>query len=454
MMLSFLPSWLLGLLLTISSEAFIAQPNHYNSHVAGSMGREHQGYQKRRNTRTPMDHSGCILTNRLATTQQSISIFENNTTVEVAPHLNGELTRQKTISVVLNLNARSVTDSTVDLARDVFGDTASIYVTTTEEEAQAIAASLVQSDIVVPIGGDGTLTYCLNLLKKAAAGTMALPEIAYIPLGTGNAVGSVAGCVRKQSRRKSKLRATMEAIRDIVTTEAKPQYSILELPVLEVKIANQTSTLCFFAGAGFDSLMLNDFRILQRWSRRTGLLRNFLGSVAGYCVALVTRTLPAAAVKQRHQVQVKIVASGDEGVLWIDHRRGDFAQTIQDPILYEGQAGIVAASTVPYYGGHLRLFPFARLNLKTMHLRIGRIHPLTGFWNIPRIFAGSYRDTSERFGVLDFLGTEFEVQLRGLDGKEYPFQHSGESVGEIQSFRLKVADEPIRFISFWDTRND
>jgi hypothetical protein len=149
--------------------------------------------------------------------------------------------------------------------------------------------------------------------------------------------------------------------------------------------------------------------------------------------------------------------------MWLDHRRGDVAQRVptksstgddddDDLLVYEGPAGIVAASTVPYYGGRLRLFPFARVNCDTMHLRIGRIHPLTGFLNIPRIFAGTFRDTSERFGVLDFLGTEFHVQLQGRNGEKYPFQHSGESVGDITSFRIKVADEPIRFVSFWDKR--
>jgi diacylglycerol kinase family enzyme len=390
--------------------------------------------------------------------------------------------KKKKVSVLVNMNARSVTEATVTLAKQVFGN-ADVYVTRTEADAEAAAPFLVQSDLVVPIGGDGTLTYCLNLMKQAleqqqqevpnqknaSRQQQLLPDIAYIPLGTGNAVGSVAGCVRNQSRRQSKLRATMQLIQQAAALNSDDDaYTILELPILEVQMTTQTnqtaSTLCFFCGAGFDSLMLNDFRILQQWSSRRipGLLRQWLGSVAGYCVALVTRTLPAAAWRQRHQVYVKITSvssaaamaanNNTNSVLWLDHRRGDVAQRIIGDLVYEGQAGIVAASTVPYYGGRLRLFPFARVNTDRMHLRIGRIHPLTGFFNIPGIFSGSFRDMSERFGVLDFLGTDFNVQLRGIEiGEEsYPFQHSGESVGEITSFRLKVADQPIRFVSFWD----
>jgi hypothetical protein len=104
---------------------------------------------------------------------------------------------------------------------------------------------------------------------------------------------------------------------------------------------------------------------------------------------------------------------------------------------------------------------FARVTLDQLHLRIGRIHPLTGFFNIPKIFTGSYRDPSDRLGVLDYLGREFHVQFLSDDDRDgpkskskssYPFQHSGESVGDITSFRLKVADQPIRFVSFWDQK--
>jgi hypothetical protein len=442
----------------------------------------------------------------------------------------------KKVAVLLNLNARSVTEATVELARQVFDgtDNATVYVTRTEAEAIAIAPQLLECDIVVPIGGDGTLTSCLNVMKQqqqqqqqqsssssSSSSTPTkpipprFPDIAYIPLGTGNAVGSVAGCVRNQRRRSSQLVKTMQLIRQAASAsmddddDDEAPYLILELPIMEVQMTKTTTTtttqqenrtvpsntttstaLCFFCGAGFDSLMLDDFRQLQKWSarrlphRRVHFVRRWLGSVAGYCVALVARTLPAAAFRQRHQVHVKITAPSNENddkntVLWLDHRRGDVAQRVvrngggggnddddddddnNEMVVYEGRAGIVAASTVPYYGGNLRLFPFARVTLDQLHLRIGRIHPLTGFFNIPKIFTGSYRDPSDRLGVLDYLGREFHVQFLSDDDRDgpkskskssYPFQHSGESVGDITSFRLKVADQPIRFVSFWDQK--
>jgi len=93
-----------------------------------------------------------------------------------------------------------------------------------------------------------------------------------------------------------------------------------------------------------------------------------------------------------------------------------------------------------------------------MHLRLGRIHPLVGFFNIPLIFAGSYRDKSDKFGVIDFCGTDFDVQVDTENEEGFPFQHSGESIGHAKRFRLQIVKEPVHFVSFmersWKNRED
>jgi hypothetical protein len=209
------------------------------------------------------------------------------------------------------------------------------------------------------------------------------------------------------------------------------------------------------------------------------------------------------------------VTTEDEEALWVDHRRGDFSElAVKKPttsssdrvtngetingnsqkkqhLLYSGTTGILAASTTPYYGGGLRLFPYARLIPNKLQLRLGRISPLTGFFNIPKIFEGSYREKSDQFGCLDFIGDEFDVEVsspvyeeylrrkrheggggwwrrlrgkairekkeddeEGTDGTSdappsgFPFQHSGESMGMKERFRLRVVKQPVRFVSF------
>ena len=127
-------------------------------------------------------------------------------------------------------------------------------------------------------------------------------------------------------------------------------------------------------------------------------------------------------------VDVKITTNQPDDTVWIDHRRGDVVRRVTSSssskdgdtaILYKGIAGIVAGSTTPYYGGNLRLFPFARMSLDKMQLRIGRIHPMRGMLNLPGIFRGSYRDLrSSSFGCIDFLSKQFTIEIDNNDHEE------------------------------------
>ena len=209
--------------------------------------------------------------------------------------------------------------------------------------------------------------------------------------------------------------------------------------------------------AGFDSLMLNDFKTIKKWSERTGLFTGMLSSVVGYVVTLLIKTLPKTVFRSSHIVNVQVTTNQLNNTYWVDHRRGDFVQPCTTPILYNGTTGIIAGSTVPYYGGKMRLFPFARISSDKLHLRVGRIHPLIGFINLFQIFSGTYRDFSrKRFGVLDFIGNDFTINVSsgGKDAvtNSFPLQHSGESMGPVSSFRLRVIDAPVRFLNLLPDR--
>jgi len=406
-----------------------------------------------------------------------------------------------------------------------------------------------------------------------------MPLVGYIPMGTGNGLGYVIGCkadnpnkdeesATKKSilsrvnvlsymkqRKLDRARRVMVKLKEVgdAVQEAEEQQraeqqqqgqgqkldianavvgkcSIVEMPLMEVThpssdddAATTTTTtrdeekgdLCFFGGAGFDSLMLHDFQQIKAWSKSSKsapvFVKDALSSVAGYCVALVARTLPQALRHGTHRIHVEVTTE-DEGTLWVDHRRGDFSELAvaksemtsssssssspRKHLIYSGTTGIIAAATTPYYGGGMRLFPYARLFPEKLQLRLGRISPLTGFFNIPSIFEGSYREKGERtFGCLDFVGKDFEVEVRsarydeyvrkrverkkrrkrgifggsgdgGGDGnsgdgsndekpkvsKGFPFQHSGESMGVKERFRLRVVQKPVKFVSFLDPR--
>ena len=431
-----------------------------------------------------------------------------------------QVIQKPNVAIILNTNARSVTAELIPLAESVLGKGA-VYCTTTAEQARQAALSLIKQNVslVVAVGGDGTLSSMIHYLTQSIIqqqqkqnstftvdeAVAKLPTMAFIPMGTGNGVGSVIACqapidinIGKPSlfarlfRRKVSKHAKFVQVLKLLptvgndlaygTTNTKDMVDLVELPMMEVTTScseQDQGDLCFFAGVGFDSLLLQDFKDVKAWSVRKGILRETLGSVTGYVVALVSKTLPKCIQRNAHQIQVEITST-DPHAVWIDHRRGDVVRKLTSAtqgdatppmptLVYKGTAGIVAAGTSPYYGGGLRLFPFARMTLDKMHLRVGRIHPLRGFLQIPRIFRGSYRDTRPgSFGCLDFLASDFTVSVRPTTTditiaeedttattpkkKGYPLQHSGEAIGSCDQFRLRVVPSPVKFITFFKKR--
>lgn len=373
------------------------------------------------------------------------------------------------IAIILNSNARGVSRDMMQAIQDLACDKIRVYTTSTYPQAQQAIRDMQKSppQVVVPIGGDGTLTTLIQLFHDAS---IPLPYIGYLPMGTGNALGTVIGCLPKRRFRKQK---RLQAIKDVLLqlsdiaqtmkqangdTSIEHQVDIVEMPLMHVTTtsSNQTNkqqVYCFFAGIGFDSLMLQDYKELQEWSSKSRFWKDKFASVWGYTVALFTRTLPKCVAYQSHLVGLQV--STKKPALWVDHRRGDVVRKVRldttdkdgsSTLLYKGQAGIVAASTTPFYGGNLKLFPFARLSENGCQVRIGRIHPLVGVVNIPRIFSGAYRNSE--MGCLDFIGTQFTVDIS--DG--HPVQHSGESMGLAQHVELQVLKEPVKFVTLLPPR--
>lgn len=505
------------------------------------------------------------------------------------------------IAFILNKNARSVNDDMIEqiqytVATKIHNNNTNllqqnhhdIFVTNSENDAKNAAHQIIQNlnnyTLIVPIGGDGTVSAIIQLLCEEIIiqkqqnqqqsltiddAMSLLPEFAYIPMGTGNGLGSVVGCYlpknndskrkllhetvsgnnnneppiktmnrfrriiksiwsKRQTKKQRNIASLIETISYLnqlrhnnddqsdssIRYNTEQQYEVLELPMIKVTTSNsdnagnnngnmndhQNDYLCFFAGIGFDSLLLNDFKTIKAWSINNRILPDLLSSVTGYCVALIVKTLPAAVLRSKHlsqcMVQTTSASDNNDDCWWVDHRRGDFVRPVTDIlnindyndinnneddidheritssssntntnndnniVLYNGTVGILACGTSSFYGGGLQLFPFARMTSNKMHLRIANIHPLTGFINIPKIFQGTYRNN--QLNVMDYIGTNFHIQvLPSLSASSkktkdtvtdssasengYPFQHSGESVGHVTQFQLNVTKSKIRF---------
>ena len=52
---------------------------------------------------------------------------------------------------------------------------------------------------------------------------------------------------------------------------------VIELPMIQVSIYRKKKNLCFFAGVGFDSLMLNDFKEIEEMESTYGYIETDFG---------------------------------------------------------------------------------------------------------------------------------------------------------------------------------
>ena len=529
------------------------------------------------------------------------SKLRQTTTATKAPLLESptSATGIREIAIVLNTNAKGVTEDLVEAARDVVEQHMEIQkrdssnflrvrllVTSTYDEAESASreimatacAAAASTTMVVPVGGDGTLTAMINLLweEYRAAKTSSSSDdeddngddennfpfvFGYVAMGTGNALGSVVGCLpvapkqprggRHQNRKRTRvlrffrrsfrprtrkredfglvLSQLIEAAGQTQTqtqTTVKPplEVDMVELPLIRVRTTQGgTGESCilpnervenknddryaFFAGLGYDSVILQDYKALQDWRKaknhrqEAALWQAATTGVVGYTVAMMTRSLPKLMrLKDASKLlrDVRITTDDPESTYWIDHRRGDTMRPAIDHniitvsgnkevspavegLLYRGSAGIIAAGTVPYYGGGLRLFPFARMTPGGMNLRIGRrLHPLEGISKIPSIFEGSFRDRStDTFQCLDFVGHQFTIEIyessmdNGIGGSSsgsqdekeegFPVQHSGEAMGSCTRVEFTVSSSedhdrdptmppPMRFVTLMSPR--
>jgi Diacylglycerol kinase catalytic domain len=202
-------------------------------------------------------------------------------------------------AVILNTNARGVQPHVIEAARSVFGESA-VFVTETADQAERAARAILQArySAVIPVGGDGTLTATLQALcdaqqqqhddndardvrsdaaaarripysaEQMAQQIRALPAIAYVPLGTGNGVGSVVGCPipkprrspflwfgfglrrKRRARQQERFVEVFQQIRDCCEQQ-QPQMNIVELPMIRVEHDDhhhRAADLCFFGG--------------------------------------------------------------------------------------------------------------------------------------------------------------------------------------------------------------
>ena len=348
---------------------------------------------------------------------------------------------ERKIAVLLNRNARQVTNSIVKRVERIVGRD-HVYYSRSLEEAEAFAREIVQKGYgtIVSGGGDGTLCQTINMIhryinesnewriqrykrfgeKQTLIGT---PRFAFLRLGTGNGIGSVIGA--------------QNALRDLKNLVHYLPGRTYEIPLVEVD-----SERCFFAGLGFDSLMLNDYNKLKNRTNNR-FFKVILHSVVGYLVTLFARTLPQALLGKA-KLNVRIINRGK--AYYVDPRRGDAVIEVEPgTTLYEGEAMFVGVGSSPFYGAGFKIFPFANMMPGMMNLRIGRINPIVGVLNMVQLWKGHYRNPAN---IIDYLVEDVRVEL----AEPFPFQHSGEALGLRKELDFKIADKKLKLVDFFPNR--
>ena len=345
---------------------------------------------------------------------------------------------QRKIAVLLNRNARRVSDAVVKRVERIVGRD-HVYYSRSLEEAEAFTREIVQKGYgtIVSGGGDGTLGGTINMIHHyieesnrwrveryerygEAQVLLGMPRFAFLRLGTGNGIGTVIGA-----------RNPLKDLKNLVDYLPGRTH---EIPLVDVD-----GDKCFFSGLGFDSLMLNDYNRLKAKTDRP-FLKPLLHNVIGYLVTLFVSTLPKA-LMGKAKMNVRITSRGK--TYYVDPRRGDATiEVAPNTTLYEGPAMFVGVGSSPFYGAGFKIFPFANIMPGMMQLRIGRINPLWGVLNLVSIWRGTYRNPKT---VIDYLVEDIHIEL----ADPFPFQHSGEALGLRQNLNLKIAHESLKLVDFF-----
>ena len=345
------------------------------------------------------------------------------------------------VAVLLNRNARLVTDKLVRKIERLVGRD-HVYYSRSLEEAEAFTREIIQKNYgtIACGGGDGTLTGTVNFVQRyineanrwrveryerfgERQDLIGMPRFAFLRLGTGNGIGPVVGA-----------QSPLQDLRKLIEYLPGRNHTV---PMMDAD-----GEQCFVAGFGYDSVLLNDYNQLKKTTNNP-ILKPMMHSVFGYLAATVAKTVPRALFSDA-RVEARVVSVGKG--YFVDSRRGDAVIEIEPgTTLFEGPASFIGAGTQPYFGYRFRAFPFSNIMPNMMNLRIATLGPLSTLFNLPKIWRGEFRNHKR---IQDFLVEDVRIELKN----PYPFQHSGDAQGMKKEMRLSMAQSPLKLVDFHTPR--
>jgi diacylglycerol kinase family enzyme len=328
------------------------------------------------------------------------------------------------VAVLLNANAKAVNARVREALSSVVPDE-HLFFSTSHADASHIAEQVVarRYRTVFTGGGDGTFVGWVNrILEAAERRSFRPPRFGVLALGTGNAVAEMVGArPRRHAHDLARyVRGEVEHVRrlDLLTCEGR------RTP---------------FAGVGIDAAVLNDYIWIRDHLAGTPLAKLGLGA-AGYGLALALRSAPRA-LAERRPSYCEIVNVGRPAWRLDGSGRRIGRPIAHGELLHAGPCMLAAASTVPYYGLGLRVFPFAETGRGMMHLRVATSIALpTLLVNVPRIWNGSFAHE----GLLDFHADRVTIRFE----RPMPLQIGGDAEGWREELTFGMAANPVELVDF------
>ena len=328
--------------------------------------------------------------------------------------------RPRRVAVVLNANARRVDEETLRWVRAVVPER-DLFVSRDVNESPAIARHLVTSgfDAVLWGGGDGTFANGVAEMVAAARGRR-LPEMGVLRLGTGNAIADAIGASS----------ATREGLADDLQ-RARGAKGTRSLAMLDVE--GRPSLFC---GFGLDAQILDDFSATVKTLQRLRIAETVKSAGVRYFLAVAGRSIPRFLTTQRPEV-VAINRGAPAIKVDVD------GNPVGDPIpagrvLWRGVATLASASTIPFFGLGMRVFPHADRMAGRFQLRLadpGAAHMLS---RLPKIWNGSVASPH----IHDYLVDEVELVL----SRPSPFQANGDLIGTRERTTIRLWPRPIPIV--------
>jgi diacylglycerol kinase family enzyme len=286
-------------------------------------------------------------------------------------------------------------------------------------------------------GGDGTAMGMVNALHRVRTGAPAPPTtsqphaegsgrcatlgpLGMLPLGTGNAWAHVTGA-----------RKLGWCVDRLVAHEGP-------IPTRRFGLVEAEGVLCHFAGCGWDSEILQDFK--SQLAVAKGPSKLAAGSVYGYLSAMALRTVPKSILHGRPLVTVENLG---ERIFTLDARGQVVERRDLRPgaLLFEGHASLAGAATCPEFGYRFRAYPYAERMPGLINVRVFEASVFYAVPRIPWIWAGA----RGLRGMHDW----FAEAVRITFSRPVAFQLGGDAWGIRRTVELRASPTTIDMVDFF-----